>query len=72
LNVITNVNRVTGELPMQDRMSPFDRIVVGFDINTFQGNVDTRFNPEAIAEFYPKAVNLRTELFSQVKELVDE
>ena len=32
LNVITNVNRVQGELPAPDGMMAFDRIQVGFDM----------------------------------------
>ncbi|HUT87226.1 MAG TPA: hypothetical protein VMX15_03985 [Candidatus Heimdallarchaeota archaeon] len=72
LNVLTDVNRVWGEFGLPDGVSPFDRIEVGFDINTFHGNVETRFDAESVADFYPKALKLRTDLLSQVEVLVNE
>ncbi len=72
LNVITDIKRVTGEVLTQDRIQPLDRILVAFDINTFQGNADTRFDSASIVEFYPKALQLRAMLLSQVRELIDE
>ena len=71
LNVLTDINRVRGEFSLADGVSSFDRIEVGFDINTLQRNVETRFDAESVADFYPKALKLRTDLLLQVEDLVN-
>jgi len=72
LNVLTDINRIHGEFFLPGEVGPFDRIEVGFDINTFHGNVETRFDAESVADFYPKALKLRSDLLSQVEVLVNE
>ncbi|MBE3095889.1 MAG: hypothetical protein IMZ44_02020 [Planctomycetes bacterium] len=71
LNVLTDINRVQGEFSLPDGVTVFDGIEVGFDINTFHGNVETRFDAESVADFYPKALRLRTDLLLQVEDLVN-
>ena len=44
-----------------------NRLKFVFDINTFQGNVEQRFDKDAVAEFCQKALCLRTTLLSQVE-----
>jgi hypothetical protein len=71
LNVLTKVNRMQGEFRLQDGTTPFDLIKVSFDINTFQGNTETRFDAKSVAEFCPKALDLRANVLSQVEVLVN-
>jgi hypothetical protein len=71
LNVICDVNRIHGEFTKPDGMVDFDRIQVGFDINTHQGNKETRFEIDSAVDFYQKAIELRSDLLSQLEGLIN-
>lgn len=71
INAITMINRLQGQMANPDGFLAFDRIEVGFDINTFQGNLESRFDSASISDFYIKAVDLRGSLFNELKEHLD-
>jgi len=68
LNVITQVNRVHGQFVEEGNVTPYDRIQVVIDINTYQGNTDPRFQIAAVRAFYPEALKIRERLLSALKE----
>lgn len=51
INFVLDVNRIQGFLGTPPGILPFDRIELGFDINTFQGNVETRFDTDTVQPF---------------------
>jgi hypothetical protein len=71
LNVITDLSRVQGDFTELAESVRFDRIKVEFDINTFQGNVNQRFDEQSVSDFFPIALHLRSELLSEVEVLLN-
>ena len=67
LNVITIVNRTIGQIINNIEQLDFDRIEIAFDINTFQGNKDTRFTPENLEPFYQTSLSIRNEILEQLR-----
>ena len=71
MNFIGEINRVQGNLKIKSKIEEFDRIELKFDINTYQGNQDYRFNLGNFEEFYSKVVkwedNLLNEFLSKVE-----
>ena len=68
LNVITNINRKNGMLSINNDTMDFDRIVISFDINTFQGNKNTRFSADNIEPFYLESINIRIKIIEEIRE----
>ena len=66
-NVITNVNRISGQLITNNELVDIDRIEIAFDINTFQGNKDTRFTADNIEPFFRKSLGIREEILEQLR-----
>lgn len=69
-NVILKINRLQGDFG--GGIVPFDRIELGFDINTYQGNKNYRFGKEHLRIFYKKALGLYQNLFDEVGGLIYE
>lgn len=67
VNVINMISRVQGQIADPSAITVFDRIQLGFDINTFQGNTDTRFTPDNIEDFYRQAMEVRDQLIKQLE-----
>jgi hypothetical protein len=67
INVITQVNRVQGKFLLQSGLQ-FDRIQILTDINTFQEIMEPRFDIEATAAFYAKALQIHREILADLKE----
>jgi hypothetical protein len=67
LNIITIVRRVQGEIIDPSGIIPLDRILIHFDINTFQGNLSPRFDIDALTDFFNTATNTRNLLLEQLK-----
>ncbi|MBN1570615.1 MAG: hypothetical protein JXA73_22420 [Acidobacteria bacterium] len=67
INVITQVNRVQGKFLMQGGIG-FDRIQVIFDINTFQDNMQPRFDIEAVRAYNTSALQLRETILTDLRE----
>jgi hypothetical protein len=67
INVVTWINRTRGKLADLAGLLPFDRIEIKFDINTFQGNTDTRFGIESVSPFLQSALELRARLIRELE-----
>lgn len=68
LNIVTQVGRIQGELTEEGSTIPYDRIQLGFDINTYQRNREPRFEMAHVRAFYPEALQIRENLLSSLKE----
>lgn len=67
LNVITKINRVWGYQQKAKETIPFDRIEIGFDINTIHENQETRFDIDSIRTFYTEAISLQEIILSDLE-----
>jgi hypothetical protein len=71
LNVITNINRVKGQLlDPTSYATEFERIEVAFDINTIAENEDTRFNAESFDDFFNSALDIRSDILNQIRKVI--
>jgi len=68
LNVITDVNRAQVNVFQDSGVEPVDGIQVTFDINTYQGRTDPRFELPHVKLFYPKALEIYDEVNSMLRE----
>lgn len=66
LNVITDINRVRGQIMQPTTIMDFDRIEINFDINTKAENKETRFIMELINSFYINAIDIRKEILGGI------
>ena len=71
LNVITSIKRMSGQFVEPERMVPFDRIEVAFDINTAAEEDTDRFSVESLKEFFQEALKARATIIEQIMELID-
>jgi hypothetical protein len=71
VNVITDVNRIRGASSGEEGSEPYDRIQIGFDINTYQANRDPRFEVRDAEAFFPEALQVRDRILSHLKERLD-
>lgn len=69
VNAITSINRVRGRLVDSGTVISFDRIQIGFDINTIQENKETRFDNVSLEQFFVEAATLRTRILSELEVL---
>ena len=67
INLITDVNRIQGVLSSEGSDVNFDRIEIKFDINTFQGNTDQRFDYKDVSPFLNLANDLKNEIEKELK-----
>jgi hypothetical protein len=68
-NVITTVSRAQGEY-IGVEGNPFDRIDLKFDINTFQGNQDNRFEITDMNLFFQKVLEIRKNLIEKLEQKI--
>lgn len=61
-NIISNVKRTKGNLIIKSQNKEVDRLELHFDINTFQGNTDFRFEANQIVSFLKQASNVEQDL----------
>jgi hypothetical protein len=66
INAITHINRVQGSLKRLEDYKPFDRIEIGFDINTFQKNMTPRFNSSDVGVFLGQAVTISQRILKEI------
>ncbi len=69
VNIITEISRIQG-LFNNDPPIPFDRIAVGFDINTYQKNKDPRFGIEDIVNFLRIAVDVSKQITTEEEKII--
>lgn len=72
LNIITDISRIQGEFDRDDPPKPFDRIAIGFDINTYQKNVAPRFDIKDLENFLRKAVELSQQITNETEKIIYE
>lgn len=72
INVITEINRVNGNLMIKAKNEPVDRIELSFDINTFQGNSEYRFTKDDIKSFYNSIAKLETSTKAEYKQILTQ
>ena len=72
LNIIVTISRASGEFQVRDEVTPFDRVRVGFDINTIPDNTEHRFNTQSVVNFYNQVLGLHNSLSAEVMEFIDE
>jgi len=71
MNVILGAGRAQGRFLLDSPQPPFEGILVEVDINTYQGNTDTRFTADSLPEFLEHAVQVRNLLLQQLRERLD-
>lgn len=71
INVITDINRVRGQLMQPNNILEFNRIEIGFDINTIQENQETRFTVDAIESFFSDANEIRNQILKDLEVFLD-
>lgn len=69
-NVISNVKRTKGNLIIKSEKTEVDRLELLFDINTFQGNSDYRFEAKQIAFFLKQAAQVEQDLNDKYVNLI--
>lgn len=70
LNIISQVNRVKGNLLVNSKMEKIDRIELQFDINTYQGNNEYRFEQVHLKSFFTQVSDLEEEIKKEYLELI--
>lgn len=72
LNVVTDINRKQESIKLKTSIQRFDRIEIGFDINTFQENKAARFGAEDIGMFLREAVSLSKTIMEQIGGMLND
>ncbi|HDJ89351.1 MAG TPA: hypothetical protein ENG40_01485 [Thermoprotei archaeon] len=72
INIITNIDRLKGGMIKDNQHIPFDRIGIGFDINTAGENDNLRFGFEEISLFYDLCIEIRDNILQDIKERLNE
>jgi hypothetical protein len=70
INVITNINRVRGNLMEPGHILPFDRIEIGFDINTLAEEDANRFSINSMKEFMEHALIIRNDIAREIEGII--
>ena len=68
VNLITSVDRVQGFFEAEGRRVSFDRIGVGFDINTAPQNDEPRFRAGELPDFYALCIDVREKILREIGE----
>jgi hypothetical protein len=72
LNVITDINRVQGTIVRKTEPLSFDRIEIGFDINTYQENTALRFTADHVGLFLQEAVKTSQDIMGEIERALNE
>ncbi len=70
-NVISQIKRLKGTLKINSIFENIDRVEFQFDLNTYQGNSDYRFDLELINSFLDTASNFESELKAKYLKLIE-
>jgi len=62
INIISELNRIKGNLKINSKNEVIDRVELRFDINTYQGITDYRFELKDLAAFIDEANKIETKL----------
>lgn len=69
-NVISEVNRIKGNLKINSANTVIDRVELKFDINTYQINTDYRFDLKDVSAFLVRATEIEKQLEEEYIKLV--
>jgi hypothetical protein len=69
-NIISEINRIKGNLKINSVATPIDRVELKFDINTYQINTDYRFDLKDISTFLKRATEIEKQLEAEYAKLV--
>ncbi|MBU1261122.1 MAG: hypothetical protein KJ757_01230 [Planctomycetes bacterium] len=72
LNVITDINRVQGTIARDVGPLSFDRIEIGFDINTYQENTTPRFTTNHVGLFLQEAIKQSQNVMVEIESKLNE
>ncbi|MDI9313021.1 MAG: hypothetical protein QM535_22615 [Limnohabitans sp.] len=69
-NIISEINRIRGNLKINSKLQIIDRVELKFDINTFQAITDYRFDFEDLKIFLDKALEIEENLELEYIKLI--
>lgn len=69
-NVISDIKRVKGHIQINSKKTEIDRIELNFDLNTFQGNTEYRFDSSDFTSFADLTYKLESELKTKYLDLI--
>jgi hypothetical protein len=69
-NVISEINRIKGNIRINSSPTPIDRVELKFDINTYQINTEYRFEIDDIKAFLVRANEIEKQLETEYVKLV--
>jgi len=70
MNFISEINRVSGLLNIDQKLVPIDRIAVNLDINTIPNNIESRFGEIEFVDFYKNIPVWHNELLNEIFEKI--
>jgi|SRR5690554_1244753 len=71
INVIAELNRIKGNLIINSKNEVIDRVELRFDINTYQGTTDFRFELKDLFLFVDEAYNIESKLLKDYIKLLN-
>lgn len=71
MNAILTTDRAQRRFLFDPSEPPFESIQVEVDINTYQGDTETRFTGDSLPEFLDCAMGLRKQVLVQLRERLD-
>lgn len=72
LNIVTSINRASGELTIKEEIKPFDRIQISVDINTPPVNPEYRFEFTHVEDFFENVTKLHNNILNEIEEYLYE
>jgi hypothetical protein len=69
---VLDCNRLSTLLDMDNKISDYEGIEMGFDINTFQGNTVQRFSFEDVLPFLEEAWKISTSIENSFEVMFSE
>lgn len=70
INFISEINRESGLLNIDQNLVPIDRIAINLDINTIPNNTENRFGEVEITNFYKNIPTWHNELLDNIIEKI--
>ncbi|MDR1089536.1 MAG: hypothetical protein LBL79_00535 [Prevotella sp.] len=70
INFISEINRASGLLNIDQKLVPIDRIAINLDINTIPNNIENRFGEAEVVDFYKSVFAWHNELLNEIIEKI--
>lgn len=71
INFVTEINRLTGQMNVNQSLVPFDRIAINLDINTLPNAIDFRFDTRDIENFYSEVITWQNDILNDILEITE-